>query len=147
MIVTLRRAQSHHHSDVFEFPISDGQVEETYLKIAKVSDGTLVTITSSALWDWGAEPPRELDNRRRYFRIRITLPGNGANVFINSAIPNDRLLTSGFDVTEYLDFRINQARNLPTSISGCQSALNSFQVTAPKSFQLIRPVSAVFCAV
>ena len=29
----------------------------------------------------------------------------------------------------------------------CQSALNSFQVTAPKSFQLIRPVSAVFCAV
>ena len=28
----------------------------------------------------------------------------------------------------------------------CQSALNSFQVTAPKSFQLFRPVSAVFCA-
>jgi ABC-type transport system substrate-binding protein len=28
----------------------------------------------------------------------------------------------------------------------CQSALNSFQVTAPKSFQLVRRVSAVFCA-
>ena len=29
----------------------------------------------------------------------------------------------------------------------CQSALNSFQVTAPKSFQLIRPVSTAFCVV
>ena len=28
----------------------------------------------------------------------------------------------------------------------CQSALNSFQATAPESFQLVRPVSAVFCA-
>ena len=30
--------------------------------------------------------------------------------------------------------------------AGCQSALNSFQATAPESFQLVRPVSAVFCA-
>lgn len=29
---------------------------------------------------------------------------------------------------------------------GCQSALKSFQVTASKSFQLVRRVSAVFCA-
>ena len=29
----------------------------------------------------------------------------------------------------------------------CQSALNSFQVTAPKSFHLIRPVSTAFCVV
>jgi TetR/AcrR family transcriptional repressor of nem operon len=28
----------------------------------------------------------------------------------------------------------------------CQSALNSFQATASKSFQLVRPVSAAFCA-
>ena len=28
----------------------------------------------------------------------------------------------------------------------CQSALNSFQVTAPKSFQLVSPISFVFCA-
>jgi hypothetical protein len=28
----------------------------------------------------------------------------------------------------------------------CQSALNSFQVTASENFQLVRPVSAVFCA-
>ena len=28
----------------------------------------------------------------------------------------------------------------------CQSAFNSFQVTAPKSFQLVSPISFVFCA-
>ena len=35
---------------------------------------------------------------------------------------------------------------IQTIALACQSALNSFQVTAPKSFQLFRPVSAVFCA-
>ena len=33
------------------------------------------------------------------------------------------------------------------ALLACQSALNSFQVTAPKSFQLVRPVWAAFCAV
>ena len=33
--------------------------------------------------------------------------------------------------------------NLLAGISGCQSALNSFQVTAPKSFQLISLISSV----
>ena len=33
------------------------------------------------------------------------------------------------------------------TVKHCQSALNSFQVTAPKSFHLIRPVSTAFCVV
>jgi len=39
------------------------------------------------------------------------------------------------------------AVNPPESLLYCQSALNSFQVTASKSFQLVSRVSAVFCAV
>lgn len=38
------------------------------------------------------------------------------------------------------------AAQVPRDAPTCQSALNSFQATAPESFQLVRPVSAVFCA-
>jgi hypothetical protein len=36
---------------------------------------------------------------------------------------------------------------LSRSAPGCQSAFNSFQVTASKSFHLVSPISAVSCAV
>ena len=61
----------------------------------------------------------------------------------------DAIIAAGmaFHEAQRLGDLSNRGRVGSLATKECQSALNSFQVTAPKSFQLIRPVSAVFCAV
>ncbi len=51
------------------------------------------------------------------------------------------------DEARLVNIELTATTDFSTTISGlCQSALNSFQVTAPKSFQLVSPISFVFCA-
>jgi hypothetical protein len=67
-----------------------------------------------------------------------------------------RLLVVGQDFSGADYFERNRGRDDPASptnrslrdllAEACQSALNSFQGTAPKTFHFVRSVSAVFCA-
>lgn len=113
-LILLQNAASARHCGVFKFPTAGGKISANDLKITSEYEGTTFTITDTTL----ATACSGLDpNDKLYFRLRIRIPKNGANTFINAAIPDDKWFTSGVDVTEYLDFRLNQARNLNTGIS------------------------------
>ena len=113
-LIILQNTTSARYCGVFSFPTTAGRISSTDLKITQECDGTTVTITDTALTTAcrGLNPEDKL-----YFRLRIRIPKNGANTFINAVVPDDKWFTSGVDVTEYLDFRLNQARNLNTGIS------------------------------
>ena len=99
---------------MFTFPETNGKISTSDLQITPEYEGTTFTITETAL----TTACRGLNHSDKlYFRLRIRIPKNGANTFINAAIPDDKWFTSGVDVTEYLDFRLNQARNLNKGIS------------------------------
>jgi len=113
-LILLENAASARHCGVFNFPTTGGKISASDLKITHEYDGTTFKITDTALATacTGLNP-----NDKLYFRLRIRIPKNGANTFINAAIPDDKWFTSGVDVTEYLDFRLNQARNLNKGIA------------------------------
>ncbi len=113
-LIILQKTATIRHCGVFTFPTSGNHISSADLKITPEYDGTTFTITDTALNTacTGLNPGDKL-----YFRLRIRIPKNGASTFINAAVPNDKWFTSGVDVTEYLDFRLNQARNLNTGIA------------------------------
>lgn len=111
-VIILKKASGATHCRVVKFVNTHGQIPESDLEVREEFEGTTLTITSTALdaGIYGARPDEKV-----YFRLRITIPKNGS--FFSAAIPDDKWLTSGVDVTEYLDFRLNQARNLNPGIS------------------------------
>ena len=56
-------------------------------------------------------------NERIYFRLRVELNKVNQNPFVQTVKPNDNKLLSGFDRLEFVDFRLNERRNLPDAIS------------------------------
>ncbi|MBF0375056.1 MAG: hypothetical protein HQL39_16770 [Alphaproteobacteria bacterium] len=102
------------HCGVFNFPIAAGKISKTDLNIVHEYEGTTFTITNTAI-DTACTGLNHGD--KLYFRLRIRIPKKDANTFINAAVPNDKWFTSGVDITEYLDFRLNQARNLNPGIA------------------------------
>ncbi|MDI9849977.1 hypothetical protein QM467_18215 [Rhodoblastus sp. 17X3] len=112
-VIILQKAVGGTYCRVLKFPLSRDRIPASHLAISPEFDGTTLTITSAALAAGliGIAPNEDL-----YFRLRLTIPKNGANTFVNAAIPDDDFLTSSVDVTEYLDFRLNQARNLNLGI-------------------------------
>ncbi|WP_137104630.1 hypothetical protein [Azospirillum argentinense] len=113
-VIILKKASGDTYCGVVKFPRSNNQIAASHLKFRHEFDGTIITITSTAL-AMGVSGIAENDSL--YFRLRLTIPKSDSITFINAAIPNDKFLTSGVDVTEYLDFRLNQARNLNTGIA------------------------------
>lgn len=111
-VIILEKAPHDTYCRVLCFPTSNNLISESDLEVRPEYDGTTITITSTAL-NTGAQGSGE----DLYIRLRITIPKNGANTFINAAIPEDKWFASGLDVTEYLDFRLNQPRNLNPGIS------------------------------
>lgn len=128
LIFLANATTSGRHCGVFTFPATEGTISTSDLKITAEYEGTTFTITNTALATacGGLNPSDKL-----YFRLRVRIPKNGANTFINAAIPHDKWFTSGVDVTEYLDFRLNQARNLHKGISRHLAAVPPPGVPAP----------------
>ncbi len=113
-VIVLEGADNVVFCGVFRFPTTGNQISENDLEIDPEHEGTTFTITQTALTDAcrTLKPGNKL-----YFRFRIKIPKVGFGTFVNAAVPHDRWLTSGMDVTEYLDFRLNQARNLHPGIA------------------------------
>lgn len=99
---------------VVKFPCSNGCIASSHLSLEQQFDGTVLTITDEAMGMGISGTPA---GENLYFRLRLTIPKDGANTFINVAVPDDKLFTSGVDVTEYLDFRLNQVRDLNPGIA------------------------------
>lgn len=98
---------------VFVFAVHGKSIVPTQLTLTQEAEGTLIEITQAAL----AEGRTGLNkNDALYFRIRVRLPVVG-NPFSRIIKPADGFLLSSIEYTEFLDFRLNEARNLPDVIA------------------------------
>ena len=83
------------------------------LTVHNFSDGTICTIQPPALRACEARSGAS----RAYFRLRIAMPADTeGNPFVEDVPVYDHFLLSGYDQIEYLDFRLNEARTLPTAV-------------------------------
>ena len=71
--------------------------------------GTILEF-GSQVFDLGA------DEGERYIRFRINLTKSGLTAFFTRYDPPDRGLLSGYEEIEVVDFRLNEARNLPRAV-------------------------------
>lgn len=51
-----------------------------------------------------------------YFRLRVPLQGENKQAFVRDIDPEDKLLNSSYEKTEFIDFRINEFRLLPSLV-------------------------------
>ena len=97
---------------VHRFAVTPGSgIAVGELEVQEEGDGTLLTISRSALAlaaSAAAGAPADA-----YFRLRVPTSGGGLLTVLR---PRDHALQSGYDVVEYIDFRLNEARTLPTTI-------------------------------
>lgn len=97
---------------VHKFLENGSQIDASELELSDQNDGTILTISGSAISDYyhkGEDPAIPL-----YFRLRIIVPS--PNPFVKSINTAERFFQSGFDQIEYVDFRLNEARTLPKNI-------------------------------
>jgi hypothetical protein len=89
-------------------------IDQSELGIAEQHGGTTLTISKTAIQEACRHATPLAPT---YFRLRIHLKeGAQNNPFVKVIQPHDRLFQSGFDEIEYIDFRMNEARTLPTMI-------------------------------
>jgi hypothetical protein len=99
---------------VHSFTFGSSGIDATELEIAAQGGGAVLSITPAAVKEscLHLAPPAKV-----YFRLRISLGQKREdNPFVKVILPQDRLFQSGFDEIEYIDFRVNEARTLPTAI-------------------------------
>lgn len=80
--------------------------------------GTIIQINAMAMERARNGLP---DDANIYFRFRIAFPRPASNPFVRTIKPGDVPLLSGFDRLECVDFRLNESRNLPPTISRMMS--------------------------
>jgi hypothetical protein len=112
--IELSRANSQIFARVHVFALNDNMLSANELTLEDKGEGILLTITSLAL----AEAREAAANvgGRAYFRLRAYIRNDQSNPFIQSIATPDSHLQSSYDEIEYLDFRVNEARTLPTPI-------------------------------
>ena len=81
------------------------------LDVQDEASGTLLTISRSALA--AAAAAAGAAPADAYFRLRVPTSGGGLLTVLR---PRDHALQSGYEVIEYIDFRLNEARTLPTTV-------------------------------
>lgn len=113
--ITLKDQEGKKYCVVYNFTSlksAPTQPDVSELNRVEKCDGTILTITSHAL----QKAQKSLDEKgQSYFRLRIDLP-SGSDAFVKTIKPIDRFFLSGFEAVEYIDFRLNEARNLPNLI-------------------------------
>lgn len=56
------------------------------------------------------------EGHQKYIRLRVPLKGKNKQTFVREIEPSDKVFTSGFEKTEFIDFRINEHRLLPQNL-------------------------------
>jgi hypothetical protein len=95
------------------FPPVNGGIDLGHLTSTTIVDGTLLKITRHALEEVALGLPPLLP---AYFRLRAYLDPHAPSPFVKDIVPRDRRFQTGYEVVDYLDFRLNEARSLPTQI-------------------------------
>lgn len=131
-----------HLCRVHIFTTSDHKIDKSQLLAEHIDGGTLFKITRDAI-NAASEPQAE--SNTIYFRIRAPMDGLAHNPFVREIRPADRLLLTGYEVVEYLDFRVNEARTLPDVINR-QMGLTANAQLRKVVFLSAVPVSATMSA-
>ncbi|CAO3355259.1 hypothetical protein [Azospirillum palustre] len=111
--VNLLKADEALHCRVHVFLARDNLIDPTELSISHESGGTILRILPHAI---ESSSVRLQNDGNLYFRLRIYTQADRQSPFVNIITPADRHFQSGFEEVEYVDFRLNEARTLPTSI-------------------------------
>ncbi|AWO90838.1 hypothetical protein [Bradyrhizobium diazoefficiens] len=99
---------------VHVFPMVGNSLDVAQIVQNPSADGLVVTITQKAITEACFQHPAE---KPVYFRLRAYYVGaDKKNPFVKTIRPHDRWVQTGFSVVEYLDFRLNEARTLPSSV-------------------------------
>jgi len=124
---------------VHSFAKGSQGIEANELEIVEQHDGTVLTILPDAIQEASNHAAPSAPS---YFRLRIHLKaGREENPFVKVIQPHDRRFQSGFDEIEYIDFRMNEARTLPTAIE--QRMRNDRAKGGEVAFKLIAFLTAV----
>ena len=118
---------------------TDGErIGERELSLKPLSDGTLLTITDQALKSLGKQSSQ---SKKGYFRLRIRPSAEPAPPFFTAIEPEDRAWKSGFEVIEYIDCRVNEARTVPSAVEEeLRMAKNGVAETKLIAFLAVVPV-------
>jgi hypothetical protein len=96
------------------FPAQNGAINDNELIQEAMAGGLLLTITPHAL---NEACVNLLPTTPIYFRLRAYYRGQEEfNPFIKRIKPRDRFFQTGYSVVDYLDFRLNEARSLPSQV-------------------------------
>jgi hypothetical protein len=99
------------------FMTENGSIDPGQLEVTESSDGALLTITRRAVDEVCTNLPA---GHPAYFRLRVYVEKK--EPFVRTITPKDRYFQSGFEEVEYLDFRLNEARTLPTRVESLMRA-------------------------
>ncbi|WP_282129117.1 hypothetical protein [Roseobacter litoralis] len=108
------------YCQVHVFSPDAGNIDSGEMTIHPKDGGSLITITSDALVSLSRQS--QSDGTKGYFRLRISPKPYGTRPFVTEITPKDRAWSSGFEVIEYIDCRMNEARTLPNSVAAAADA-------------------------
>jgi hypothetical protein len=111
--VEVQRTSGERFCRIHQFPTDQNGIVATHLTSEKCADGTLLKITQHALDEVSFNLP---ENVPAYFRLRAYLHAQADSPFVKDIVPSDRNFQTGYEVVDYLDFRLNEARSLPTQV-------------------------------
>jgi hypothetical protein len=112
---------------VHSFMMDGSQIHGSELTVEQTTSGTLISVTSAAV----AEARRAANpGAPTYFRLRIMVGQRSA--FVEVIPPVDRLFQSAAEEIDYIDFRLNEARTLPSDIETMMRQENASAVSLEK---------------
>lgn len=125
---------------VHKFPLVTARLDPAQIDISPLAGGTRIVIKRLALKEvcdgLGVGVPA-------YFRVRVSFERGGENPFIQVIRPRDRLFQSGFEEVEYVDFRFNEARTLPGTVTSEMRSSSQPPITFEKiAFLTAIPVAS-----
>lgn len=124
---------------VHVFSMDGTAIDEDELVMRVQAEGTVLTITRQALTSLGRRPTKGTG----YFRLRIIPKSKEMTPFLAEIKPKDRAWNSGYDVIEYIDCRMNEARTLPTSVEATfKSARYGVAKTRLIAFLAVIPIAS-----
>ncbi len=108
------------------------------LSVQQRHSGTVLTITPAAI---NEARQHATPLAPTYFRLRVQLKAGEENPFVKVIKPTDRRFQSGYEEIEYIDFRMNEARTLPTPIE--QAMRNDNALGGAVTIKLVAFLTAV----
>ncbi|MDR7040318.1 hypothetical protein J2X36_005100 [Methylobacterium sp. BE186] len=111
--IDLRRQSEDLFCRVHVFSENEQTIDQAELSTSSESGGTRITISRRAI-DRSSRGLNE--GERLYFRLRVMTGTKKGGPFVRVITPLDHAFQSGFEEVEYIDFRLNESRTLPSGI-------------------------------